>query len=399
MKLKKASSLKPELSYTTYSHVLVDEPFAGVIRQGWALLCQKDTAHNYGGSNITVITKPFSPADIYRYLSIYEEPLLPVGSYKSSLVGTSTSLVRLKQSIEKLAPHALPIYIYGETGVGKELVARELHKLSNRKGEFVALNVGGLSDELLASELFGHEKGAFTTALTEKQGLFELAAGGTLFLDEVGDMSTHCQALLLRVLETGTFMKVGGVKLLASDARVLCATNKPLDKLVRADLYYRLNGATLLVPTLRERIDDLPLLTQHFLGHDYFFTEDALDYMKSLKWRGNIRELRQLCKLVPIFSEQPALSLPILQQCLQQNLQLTVEGSQERELSCHAKVKKQLSLNFDHIPSKKELLLAYYEQLSKLYEGTQKENAIAKAMGVSRQTVFSMKKLFKETRS
>ncbi|MBE0616983.1 MAG: sigma 54-interacting transcriptional regulator, partial [Proteobacteria bacterium] len=202
---------------------------------------------------------------------------------------------------------ATPVLILGESGTGKELVAREVHSLSGAKGPFVDLNCASLNENLLESELFGHEKGAFTDARQAKQGLFEVAAGGSLFFDELTEMPPSVQAKLLRVLDSGAFRRVGGVREVRSDARVMAATNRNVERAVaegkfREDLFYRLSVFPVRIPPLRDRPDDVAALSQYFLatlgerlGKPHVgLSGTALERLREYAWPGNVRELRNV---------------------------------------------------------------------------------------------------------
>lgn len=221
----------------------------------------------------------------------------------SELIGQSPAFMKLIDSATRFAQSESFILIQGASGTGKELIASLIHRRSARNNRpFVAVNCAALTDTLLESELFGHEKGAFTNAYSSKQGLVEVANGGTLFLDEVGDISPAIQPKLLRFLETGEFRRVGGTNLLTVDVRVVSATNKDLREEVRLgryreDLLYRLNVITLQVPPLRERRDDIPVLAEYFLtrksrpSHLKRLSPEALRMLMSYDWPGNVREL------------------------------------------------------------------------------------------------------------
>ena len=232
------------------------------------------------------------------------------------MVGKSAVMRALREEVKRAAPTLAKVLILGENGVGKELVARAIHDLSPRRnGPFVRLNCAAIPKDLVESELFGHERGAFTGAETRKQGRVELAQGGTLFMDEIGDMTLEAQVKLLRALESREFERVGGTQTLTFDARILAATNKDLKSEVaaqrfRQDLYYRLNVVPIEVPPLRERKEDIPLLVEHYLG--YFRGEygrlrlelepGAVDLLRRHRWPGNVRELKNVVERLVIMT-------------------------------------------------------------------------------------------------
>ena len=232
------------------------------------------------------------------------------------IIGNSSPIQRIKDTIDKVAPTDARVLVTGENGVGKELVARWLHEKSNRaSGQLVEVNCAAIPSELIESELFGHEKGSFTSAIKQRIGKFEQASGGTLFLDEIGDMSHGAQAKVLRALQEGKITRVGGDKEISVDVRVIAATNKDLlkeveEKSFRLDLYHRLSVILIHVPSLNERRDDIPLLTDKFLEDicaDYGIAKkgidkDALDALKNYQWSGNIRELRNVVERLVILS-------------------------------------------------------------------------------------------------
>jgi tetratricopeptide (TPR) repeat protein len=236
---------------------------------------------------------------------------------KLGLVGRSPALQRIVKQLEPIGKSNTTVLIRGESGTGKELLADALHQLSSRRAmPLVKVNCAAMVEELLLSELFGHEKGAFTGAIRERKGRFELADGGTLFLDEIGDISPKCQVALLRVLQERELERVGGTKTIKVDVRVICATNRDLESLIaqgrfRADLYYRLKGVMLELPSLRERPDDLPALCQHFLERIAKergevvkrLSEDSVVLLKRHEWPGNVRELENVLSAAAIFAE------------------------------------------------------------------------------------------------
>ncbi len=216
---------------------------------------------------------------------------------QSEMIGESPALKDVWRLIERAGPTDKAILIQGESGTGKELVARALHRRSTRADQpLVTINCAALSETLLESELFGHEKGAFTGAVATKPGFFEIADGGTLFIDEIGEMPGSLQAKLLRVLEDGSMRRVGSIKERRVDVRLIAATNRNMADEVKAgrfreDLYYRINVLSLELPPLRERKEDVPLLTKHFLGPDWAIEPQALQAIERYDWPGNIRQL------------------------------------------------------------------------------------------------------------
>ena len=221
-----------------------------------------------------------------------------------SLIGKSEGMQKVHKDIRQVAASDANVLVLGESGTGKEVVARNIHYFSNRnKKTFVPVNCGAIPPDLLESELFGHEKGAFTGAITSRQGRFSLAEGGTLFLDEIGEMTMAMQVKLLRVLEERVFERVGGTETIKADVRIIAATNRNLQDMVkegnfREDLYFRLDVFPINLPALRERIQDLPLLIKELVtrleqtkGSTVRFTQDAVVAMSKYDWPGNVREL------------------------------------------------------------------------------------------------------------
>ncbi len=239
------------------------------------------------------------------------------GGPRGPIVGESPALERVLEKVDRVAQTRAYVLITGENGTGKELVARRIHARSDRaEGPFVEVNCAAIPHDLIESELFGHEKGAFTGAHARRKGKFELADGGTLFLDEVGDMSLAAQAKVLRALQDGVIQRVGGHERIAVDVRVLAATNKDVEEEIaegrfREDLYYRLNVVPIHVPPLAERKEDIPLLVRHFVGRyceesgiaPREFSDAAIEALVERPWPGNVRELKntveRLCILAP----------------------------------------------------------------------------------------------------
>ena len=241
-----------------------------------------------------------------------------VKKYKgSSIIGETSGILKIKEMIEKVAPSDARVLITGGNGTGKELVARSLHDNSNRrKLQFIEVNCAAIPAELIESELFGHERGAFTSAVKDKKGKFELASGGTLFLDEIGDMSLSAQAKVLRALQENAIQRVGGEKDIKVDCRIVAATNKDLRNEIaegrfREDLYHRLAVILIHVPSLNERRDDIPILAEHFLTmvcaeHGIprkELNEQAILELQKTDWTGNIRELRNIIERLVILCE------------------------------------------------------------------------------------------------
>jgi transcriptional regulator with PAS, ATPase and Fis domain len=213
------------------------------------------------------------------------------------MVGKSPAMLELMRLIDRAGPTDKALLIEGESGTGKELVARALHRRSPRADKpLVVINCAALPETLLESELFGHEKGSFTGAVSTKQGLFEVADGGTLFIDEIGEMPASLQAKLLRVLEDGSMRRIGSVKERRVSVRLLAATNRHMADEVKAgrfreDLYYRINVMSLTVPPLRDRVGDIPLLVDRFVGHDWEIEPAAMAALEAYDWPGNVRQL------------------------------------------------------------------------------------------------------------
>ena len=232
-------------------------------------------------------------------------------------IGNSKKIKEIKEIIPKIAMSKAPVLILGESGTGKELVAKLIHKYSGRKGQFVDINCASIPNDLIESELFGYEKGAFTGATSRKKGKFELADEGTLFLDEIGDMDIKAQAKLLRVIETGSFTRLGGTQRIDVDVRIVSASNKDILSEVhegnfREDLYYRVSVFTIEIPPLRERGEDIILLAEHFLkkfSTEYkkeckSLSDDAKEVLLNHRWKGNVRELRNLMERIVILCNQ-----------------------------------------------------------------------------------------------
>ena len=253
-----------------------------------------------------VLSRLRKPSTLIADASSMQETLRSEGHF-GLLWGRSAPMLRIHEQILRVSATAVTVFVTGESGSGKELVARTVHDLSRRRGRpFLAVNCGAISPHLIESEIFGHEKGSFTGAERQHQGFFERASGGTLFLDEVTEMPLDLQVKLLRVLETGTFMRVGSMQTLETDVRIVAATNRdPVQAVaagkLREDLLYRLNVFPIHMPALRERSEDVGLLAEHFLedisrreGQLKRFSAGALSRLMAYRWPGNVRELRNI---------------------------------------------------------------------------------------------------------
>ncbi len=242
--------------------------------------------------------------------------------FEDEMIGSGEGMSKVKELIEQSAGSEARILILGENGTGKELVAREIHRRSRRaKAPFVEVNCASIPETLIESELFGHEKGAFTDAHARRKGKFELANGGTLFLDEIADMSLSTQAKVLRVLQEMKFERIGGEKSVSVDVRVIAATNKNIQEEIRAgrfreDLYFRINVIPIFVPPLRERTEDLPALIDYFMekfkrpaeAEAKRFSEEALQLLQTYFWPGNVRELKNFIERINIMTEEKVIS-------------------------------------------------------------------------------------------
>ena len=289
------------------------------------------TIHDLGA--FWFLEKPIQPAALRVLLerasaqsSLAEETdrlqrQLSYSGVLENMVGASPQMQQVFQVIQQVAPSKAAVLVTGESGTGKELVARAIHQLSNRRaGPFVAINCAAMPETLMESELFGHEKGAFTGALERRAGCFELAQHGTLLLDELAEMPSGTQAKLLRVLEDSRVRRLGGKSEISVDVRVIAATNRNVDEALkkgdlRDDLYYRLNVFQIALPPLRQRMSDLPLLAEALIAHlnrkhscnVTYITQDVMDAFKKFSWPGNIRELRNVLERAVIMAGEGAI--------------------------------------------------------------------------------------------
>lgn len=267
-----------------------------------------------------VVQKAYEKKQLTEKVTRQHELQLRTGAV--NLIGESPAMQQVKTLISRVAPTESTVLIEGESGTGKEVVANAAHQSSNRSdGPFVVINCGAVPETLLESELFGHEKGAFTGAIKQKSGLFEIADSGTLFIDEISEMSPGMQVKLLRVLETGRFRRVGDIKEIEVDVRVICATNKKLSEETaagrfREDLFYRINVVSITLPPLRKRKEDIPLLVEHFIRSSRYpnadnirVTREVLQAFEEYAWPGNVRELSNVIERAIILSNNGLITL------------------------------------------------------------------------------------------
>jgi DNA-binding NtrC family response regulator len=306
----------------------------------------------------------------------------------SYMIGESRPLQEVRNLVEAVAPTDMTVLIQGESGTGKELVARALHDASSRaERNFVAVDCCTLQETLFESELFGHERGAFTGADRQKKGLIEVADGGTLFLDEIGEIALSMQAKLLRVLETGTYRRLGGLKDLSANVRIVAATNRDLAQMsdeggFRQDLYFRLGAFVITNPPLRDRREDVPHLVRHFLDNHGFssrintdITQAAMRALVAHDWPGNIRELKNAVERAVILSRgKPRIGIEHL------------GFLHRRSTEAHTR------LEFDHDPSLEEIEARYLEQQLRKHAGHRSQ--VAQTLGISERNVYRLIKRY-----
>lgn len=338
------------------------------------------------------VVKPFDPEELtIKLKSLVEaanlKSLVEGGKKSGELIGESPEMLRIKAIIAKAALSSATVLITGESGTGKEVVAREIHRQSNVKdGPFIPINIGGVPENLLESELFGYEKGAFTGAQNRKIGKFELASGGTLFLDEIGDMPLSLQVKILRVLQEKKIARLGGTETIPINARIVAATNKALEEMVkrgtfREDLFYRLNVVRIELPPLRERKEDIPILAAYIIrrlsedmsSHISGFTPEAIEALKNHHFYGNVRELENIIERAMIFSDATTIDVKDL------DLRSSVAKESVRERELQSSVEGTLSL--------KELERSAIISALQRWEGNRTK--ASEELGISRRTLIS----------
>jgi DNA-binding NtrC family response regulator len=309
---------------------------------------------------------------------------------QKTVIGRSPAMVEVFKLVARVAPTKSTVLILGESGTGKEVIARSIHQHSSRaQRPFVAVDCGALTETLLESELFGHTRGAFTGAASDKKGVFQLANGGTCFLDEIGDISANMQSKLLRVLQEEEVRPVGGKDWLKIDVRVLAATNKNLDALVkdgsfREDLYYRLNVVSIRLPPLRERLEDIDVLAQIFIRrysqiarkHITAISNDALDRLRNYSWPGNIRQLENVIEQAVVLSHQNILTLDDLPKEVREGLPSSYDGAEDRQFL------------FSDMPSLEEVKKRYALYVMNHVRGN--ISSAAKVLDIDRRSLYRM---------
>ena len=331
----------------------------------------------------SVLSRVMRPAELQAEITDLQEEMDRTGRF-GEMWGTSQAMRRVYEQVSRVAGTAVTVLIEGESGTGKELVARSIHQLSRRRSlPFLAINCGAISPHLMESEIFGHEKGSFTGANRQHQGFFERAHGGTLFLDEITEMPLDLQVKLLRVLETGTFNRVGSTDTQATDVRVIAATNRIPDKAVaegklREDLLYRLNVFPVRLPPLRERRDDVQLLADHFLreiceteGQLKRFAPAAYAALQAHDWPGNVRELRNVVQRAYVMARDSVITDSWLELG-------STKAAQQEDVPLLS-----ISVGTSIAEAERALILATLEH----YEG-QKERTAA-VLGVSLKTLYN----------
>ena len=364
----------------------------------------------YKGGAFEYLTKPFDINEIRKLVikaTKIKKTNLQEGLEvsKSKIVGKAGSMQEVFKAIGKISKTDITVLIRGESGTGKELIAQSVHANSSRNNKpFIAINVAAIPHELLESELFGHEKGSFTGAQSQRIGRFEQALGGTLFLDEIGDMHPELQTRLLRVLSSHEFYRVGGQKPIKSDVRIIAATNQNIEQLIktgkfREDLYHRLNVFRIELPPLRKRKEDIPMLVKHFLsksaaeikGDEKGIDKNAMNILNNYDWPGNIRQLENTCRYITVMAPSASITADDIPDEIKNNNQSDVSdtvnvdstSSWEESLSSH--IKNVLSDVNDLTRLSKELEKLLLQEALKASKGRKID--AAKILGLGRNTI------------
>ena len=366
----------------------------------------------YKGGAFEYLTKPFDINEIRKLVikaTKTKKTNLQEGLEvsKSKIVGKAGSMQEVFKAIGKISKTDITVLIRGESGTGKELIAQSVHANSSRNNKpFIAINVAAIPHELLESELFGHEKGSFTGAQSQRIGRFEQALGGTLFLDEIGDMHPELQTRLLRVLSSHEFYRVGGQKPIKSDVRIIAATNQNIEQLIktgkfREDLYHRLNVFRIELPPLRKRKEDIPMLVKHFLsksaaeikGDEKGIDKNAMKMLNDYDWPGNIRQLENTCRYITVMAPSASITVDdipdeiknINQSDVSNTVNINMDSTSSWEESLSSHIKNVLSDVNDLTRLSKELEKLLLQEALKASKGRKID--AAKILGLGRNTI------------
>ena len=366
----------------------------------------------YKGGAFEYLTKPFDINEIRKLVikaTKTKKTKLQEGLEvsKSKIVGKAGSMQEVFKAIGKISKTDITVLIRGESGTGKELIAQSVHANSSRNNKpFIAINVAAIPHELLESELFGHEKGSFTGAQSQRIGRFEQALGGTLFLDEIGDMHPELQTRLLRVLSSHEFYRVGGQKPIKSDVRIIAATNQNIEQLIktgkfREDLYHRLNVFRIELPPLRKRKEDIPMLVKHFLsksaaeikGDEKGIDKNAMTILNDYDWPGNIRQLENTCRYITVMAPSASITADDIpdeikndnQTDVSDTINVNIDSTSSWEESLSSHIKNVLSDANDLTRLSKELEKLLLQEALKASKGRKID--AAKILGLGRNTI------------
>ena len=366
----------------------------------------------YKGGAFEYLTKPFDINEIRKLVikaTKTKKTNLQEGLEvsKSKIVGKAGSMQEVFKAIGKISKTDITVLIRGESGTGKELIAQSVHANSSRNNKpFIAINVAAIPHELLESELFGHEKGSFTGAQSQRIGRFEQALGGTLFLDEIGDMHPELQTRLLRVLSSHEFYRVGGQKPIKSDVRIIAATNQNIEQLIktgkfREDLYHRLNVFRIELPPLRKRKEDIPMLVKHFLsksaaeikGDEKGIDKNAMKMLNDYDWPGNIRQLENTCRYITVMAPSASITVDdipdeiknVNQSDVSNTVNVNIDSTSSWEESLSSHIKNVLSDVNDLTRLSKELEKLLLQEALKASKGRKID--AAKILGLGRNTI------------